>query len=86
MIDYRNSGKRTDFEEDWDGSMLTYPITGVTTASEAFAEAIAVYVTGAANYTDWAVTGYPLKSDHPAVYDWVKINIFGNIEYFYAGQ
>lgn len=80
---------RNDFKRVWrqavDGC-FSYPFPRYCSLEEAFAEAIVVYVTGATTVPSWAPDGYPLKSRSPAVYNWVKENIFAGEEFYFKDR
>ncbi|MDA1079639.1 MAG: hypothetical protein O2840_03045 [bacterium] len=84
IIDYRNAGLRSTFISILPRDLhkcFDYPIgercdtsgNSATGDVEAFAEAIARYVTN--------FEGYNLKQKHPKEHAWLKSNIFGGIEY-----
>lgn len=87
IIDQRHMPSlRNDFKRVWRESVdgcFSYPFPEFCSLEEAFAEAIVVYVTGATTLPDWTPDGYPLKSRNPAVYNWVKENIFAGEEFYF---
>lgn len=90
IIDQRHMPSlRNDFKRVWRESVdgcFSYPFPEFCSLEEAFAEAIVVYVTGATTLPDWTPDGYPLKSRNPAVYNWVKENIFAGEEFYFKDR
>lgn len=78
VIDYRNPGLRTGgdgFNSVWGGSCYTYPEACVD--SEAFAEAVALFVIGP-TYSFSGFSGlFPFQANYPAEYNWMLDNVFG---------
>lgn len=90
IIDQRHMPSlRDDFKRVWRESIdgcFSYPFPTYCSLEEAFAEAIVVYVTGATSLGNWTPDGYPLKSRNPAVYNWVKENIFAGEEFYFKDR
>ncbi len=88
FIDYRNSGLSQKFQSDLNwikgiSNCYTYPMPKFCKISEAFAESITLNAyyknyhfknRGSKTYPEW-------PEEYPDVYNWVKTNIYGGIEF-----